>query len=146
MNNSPEPYDHETHSAWLASLSPDESLIVNTPQGYLLMFIVVALTKRGLRANNIKPAEQLFLLEKMNGLTDQYFTPEMLATIEPMGDTEYEIFREARSLDPPDDKTAAASFKVLTSPRVFSHLARLSPSIFAAIKLNGGANRAAAPN
>ncbi len=54
-----------------------------------------------------------------NALTDSYFTPE--TAIEPMGDTEYQIFKEAKSLDPPGDKTAAATFRVLTSPRVAWH-------------------------
>jgi hypothetical protein len=135
MNNPPEPYDREEHSAWLAPLSPDATFVTHTPSGYKLIFIMVALTKRALLTKDIKPAEQLLLLEKMNGLTDQYFTPEMLATIEPMGDTEYEIFKEARSLSPPGDKTCRASFDVLTSPRVFGHFITLNPSILAAIKL-----------
>src|SRR5262245_49131717 len=96
MNNPPEPHDHEKHCAWLASLSSDESLVVHTPSGYLLTFIIVALTERALLTKDIKPADQLLLLEKMNGLTDQYFTPEMLATVEPMGNTEYEIFEEVK--------------------------------------------------
>ncbi|MGH6673320.1 MAG: hypothetical protein ACRECV_15280, partial [Xanthobacteraceae bacterium] len=47
----------------------------------------------------------------------------------------YRIFQEARSLDPPDEKSGRASFDVLTSPRVFWHLVTLNPSILAAIKL-----------
>jgi hypothetical protein len=99
---------------------------------------MVALTKRALLTKDIKPAEQLLLLEKMNSLTDQYFTPEMLATIEPMGDIGYEIFKVARSLDLPGDKSARPSFDVLTSPRVFRHFVTLNPSILAAIKLRDG--------
>jgi hypothetical protein len=145
MNNPPGPYDHDQHSAWLASLSPDESLVVHTPSGYLLLFIIVALTKRALLTEGIKPAEQLHLLEKMNRLTDQYFTPAMLAVIEPMGDTEYKIYEQAKSLDPPGDKSARASFDVLTIPRVFWHLVTLNPSILAAIKLREGAGWFDAP-
>jgi hypothetical protein len=138
MNNPPEPHDHEKHCAWLASLSSDESLVVHTPSGYLLTFIMIALTKRALLTKDIKPADQLLLLEKMNGLTDQYFTPEMLATVEPMGNTEYKIFEKAKSLDRPGDKAGRASYKVLTSPHVFWHFITLNPSILAAMKLREG--------
>ena len=72
----------------------------------------------------------------MNELTEgPYFTPAMIAMIEPTGATEYKIFEEAKSLDRPDDKLGQASFKVLTSPRVFWGLCELNPSILAAMKL-----------
>lgn len=134
MDNPPEPYTPEGQSAWLASLTPDESLIVHTPAGYLMFFVVVALTKRALAMDDMKAGERLYFLEKLNGLTDQNFTPSMLATIEPMSDLEYEIFCEAKSLDGTDDKSAEASFQILTSPRVFGHLATLNPSFIAAMK------------
>jgi hypothetical protein len=141
MNNPPEPYDAERHHAWLDSLSRDEALVVYTPQGYLMTFIIVALTKRALLMDEIKPAEQLRLLEKLNGLTDGYFTPEMLAAVEPMSDIECKIFEEAKSLDPAGDKSSRASFGVLTSPRVFWHLATLNPSLLSAIKLREGVGK-----
>jgi len=69
-------------------------------------------------------------------ITDWYFTPEMLATIEPMSNTEIEIFHEATSLDHEDHfPRCNESFKVLTSWRVFGHFRRLNPSYLAAIKL-----------
>ncbi len=138
MNNAPEPYTPEGHAAWLDSLSADELLVIHMPSGYRFIFIAVALAKRGLE--NHKSADQLLLLKKINGLTDQNFTPEMLATIEPMGDTEYAIFKEARSLDA-GDKASMAGFEVLTSPRVFWHLVTLNPSLLKAIKLREGASR-----
>jgi len=54
--------------------------------------------------------------------------------IEPMCDKAYAIFAEAKSLDPPGDKTAKASFAVLTNPRVFQHFLTLNPSILKAIR------------
>lgn len=145
MNNPPDLYDelyHEKHSAWLASLSADELLVVRTPVGYLHTFIAVSLMKRALLTEGIKPAEQLDLLEKMNSWLDLYFTREMLATIEPICDTGYAIFAEAKSLDRPADKLGQASFEVLTCPRVFWHLTTLNPSILAAIKLKEAARAA----
>ncbi len=139
MNNPPEPYDHEKHMAWLALLSPDESLIVHTPPGHLMKFIMAAVTKRALLTPNITPAWQLLLLEKMNAMTDVYFTPEMLATIQPMGDTEYEIYREARSLDAPGDKAKMTSFRILTSPRVFWLFVMANGSLLDAIKMRATA-------
>jgi hypothetical protein len=144
MDNPPEPHDPEQHSAWLASLSPDEVLVVYTPPGYQMNFIIVALTKRALLMEEIKPGEQLELLENMNALTDRYFTAEMLSMIEPVSDTEYEIFAAAKMLDKPSDKCATASFKVLTSPRVFWHICTLNPSILAALRHEAQQRKAAA--
>jgi hypothetical protein len=136
MNNSPAPYSHEAHCAWLASLSADESLVVQTPSGYLMFFLMTAATKRWLSFEDLKPADRLFMLEKMHGMIDQYFTSEMLATIQPMGDIEYQIWREARSLDPPYKAWCrSASFEILTSPRVFWHFVTLNPSLLATIKI-----------
>jgi hypothetical protein len=50
-----------------------------------------------------------------------------------MGDIEMEMLNEAKSLD--GDKGCEASFRVLTSPKVFGHFRRLNPSYLAAIKL-----------
>jgi hypothetical protein len=59
----------------------------------------------------------------------------MLAVISPMSNTEMEMMREARTLDREDDRLGHASFKILTSWRVFGHFRRLNPSYLAAIKL-----------
>jgi len=72
----------------------------------------------------------------MSTPTSSFFlSPEMLAIIEPAGDTEMEMMNEARSLDREDDRLGQASFDVLTSWRVFGHFRRLNPSFLAAIKL-----------
>jgi len=145
MNNPPEPYDREKHEAWFGSLSPDELLVVHTPQGYRIMFILVALTKRALLTKGIKPAEQLDLLEKMHSLTDQYFTPEMLAMIDPMGDVEYSIYQEAKTLDSPGDKAAMGSFRMLTSCRVFWMFVTANPSMLDAIKFHEATRNGTVP-
>jgi hypothetical protein len=140
------PYDYEQHVAWLDSLSPDDSLVVHTPAGHKHSMLIAAYTKRVLQYE-MPTADRLQFLEKLNGLTDLYFTPEMLALIEPMSDTEIAMVNEARSLDPEDDRLGRASFNVLTSWRVFGHLRRLNPSYLAAMKLRERltAERKAAP-
>jgi hypothetical protein len=113
----------------------DDNLLAHVADGHKLSFIIAALTKRTLQIPGIKPADRLALLEKLNRLTDDYFTADMLASISPMCDTAFAIFKEARTLDPPrDDAHCAASFKVLATRHVFDHFVKLNPSIMAAIK------------
>ena len=81
------------------------------------------------------PADRLALLEKLNGMTDGWFTADVLAGIEPMCETGAAIIHEARGLDPPQDDThCAASLDVLATPSVFRHFVQLNPSLMAAIK------------
>jgi hypothetical protein len=94
--------------------------------------LMAAAGKRALQYE-MKPGKRLRFLELLNSLTDGWLTPEILAVITPAGDTEMEILNEAKSLD--GDKGCEASFKVLTSPKVFGHFRRLNPSFMAAIKL-----------
>jgi len=111
--------DDEQRRRWIDSLSEDEQILLHVPPGYRFAFITAALTKRALATDGIKVGDRLHLLEKLNGLTDRYFTADILAMSEPMSNLEFEIFREARSLDADGDKSGIASFKVLTSHRVF---------------------------
>jgi hypothetical protein len=117
-------------SNWHDMLPPGEIV----PAGYMLLLLMVALTKSAALTRGIKPNDQLHLLEMMNGLTDQYLTQEMLAMIEPMPSPGWQIYIEAKSLDSADDKLAKASFAVLTSERVFGHFVRLNRSIVEAIR------------
>jgi hypothetical protein len=131
-----------------AARTTDDELCLHVADGHKWSFIIAALTKRTLQIPSIKPAERLDLLERLNKLTDSYFTADMLAGISPMCDTGYAIFKEARTLDPPQDETHCdASFNVLATPSVFRHFAQLNPSIMAAIKHNAGGrqDRHAAP-
>jgi hypothetical protein len=127
-------YDQGQHAAWLAALSDDGKLAVYTPAGYIHLMLWASAAKRALQWE-MKPGKRLKLLEKLNSLTDNYLTPEMLAIIEPMCDTQVEMMNEARSLDREDDRLGQASFDVLTSWRVFKHFRRLNQSLLAAIKL-----------
>jgi hypothetical protein len=122
-----------------AEQASDDELCLHVPDGYKWVFIIASLTKRALQIAGLKAAERLNLLEKLNGTTDKFFTAKLLASISPMCDTAYAIFKEARSLDPPQDDTHCdASFNVLATPSVFRHIVQLNPSILAAIKHNAG--------
>jgi hypothetical protein len=113
----------------------DDELCVQVSDGHKWSFIVAALTKRTLQIPGIKPADRLRLLERLNGLTDDWFTADMLAGIEPMCDTGYAIFKEAKSVDAAQDNThCQASLEVLARLKVFRHFCTLNPSILAAIK------------
>ena len=57
----------------------DDELCVQVSDGHKWSFIVAALTKRTLQIPGIKPADRLRLLERLNGLTDDWFTADMLA-------------------------------------------------------------------
>ena len=130
----PEQMGEDDHRAWLDSLSADDRLVVHTPPGYQHLMPWAAYAKRALQFE-MPAGSRLKLLEQLNNLTDLYFTPEMLATIEPMSDTEIEMMNEARSLDREEHRLGQACFMVLTSWRVFGHFRRLNPSYLAAIKL-----------
>jgi hypothetical protein len=118
-----------------AARTTDDELCLHIADGHKWCLIIAALTKRMLQIPGIQPADRLDLLEKLHRLTDRWFSADMLAGISPMCDTGYAIFREARTLDPPQDDThCAASLDVLATPSVFQHFARLNPSIMAAIK------------
>jgi hypothetical protein len=112
-------------------LSDDDRLAVHTPAGYIHLMLWASAAKRALQWE-MKPGKRLKLLEMLNSLTDNYFTQDMLAIIEPMCDTQMQMVSEARSLDREDDRLGQASFDVLTSPKVFGHFRRLSwpPSSF----------------
>ena len=122
-----------------------DDLCLNVADGHKLNFIIAALTKRTLQIPGIKPADRLTLLEKLNGMTDDWFTADMLAGIEPMDDTGLAIYEQARTLDPADDKTHAASFKVLATPLVFQHFVKLNPSIASAIEQRAAGRRDTPP-
>jgi hypothetical protein len=122
-----------------------DDFLLHPADGYKWSLIGTSLAKRALQIPGIKPADRLRLLERLNGLTDDWFTADMLATIEPMCDTGYAIYEQARTLDPADDKICNASFTVLATPKVFDHFLKLNPSIMAAIKQHAAGRRDTPP-
>ena len=118
-----------------AAQTTNDELCLQVADGHKWSLMIAALAKRTLQNPGLKPADRLGMLERLNGLTDGYFTADLLATIEPMCDTAAAILHEARTLDPPQDDTHCdASFKILATPSVFRHFVQLNPSIMAAIK------------
>jgi hypothetical protein len=125
-----------------AEQTSDDELCLHVSDGHKWSFIVASLIKRTLQIPGLKAADRLDLLERLNKLTDSYFTADMLAGISPMCDTAYAIFKEARTLDPPQDDTHCdASFNVLATPSVFRHFVQLNPSIMAAIEQRAAGRR-----
>ena len=117
----------------LESLTGDDLLIAHTPLGRRWNMIAASLAKRVLQ-EDMPAGLRLRFLECLNAMIGLNFTAEMLAMIEPMCDTAFEIWKEAKTLDPKNDKACMASFNVLASWRVFHHFLELNPSILAAIK------------
>ena len=109
-------------------------MIEMVPAGYKWIFILIALAKLALLTRGIAPAEKLRFLEFLDTAPDSYMTREMVAMIDPLDDAGYAIYAEAKTLDPPGDKLGEASFRVLTSERVFGHFLTLNPSILKAIE------------
>ncbi len=100
MSTAPE-YSVAEHQAWLDALPPDDRATVIVPDGHKFNLFLIALTKRALLTDDISPAEKLELLERLHGLADGdlFFSREMIALIQPMGDSEFQIYRAAASLD-----------------------------------------------
>jgi hypothetical protein len=111
-------------------------------QFYAFCFIAAALVKRSLQDEKMAAGARLHLLERLNAMTDAHFTSEMLALVDPMSDLELEIYREAKSLDPPRPNSKAeflfsrcrSSFDVLTGP-AFKHFLRLNAGMQKAVDL-----------
>jgi hypothetical protein len=101
--------------------------------GHCWSMLTVAYYKRLLQSK-LGVDERLRLLEELNEMSDLHFTPEMLAAIQPMGNLEMEIVDVAMSLD--GDERCIASFKVLTTPRVFEIFRQLNPSYSAAMNIH----------
>ena len=73
------------------------------------------------------------MLETLGKRVDRYFTAAALAAIEPICDTGYQIFREARKADKTED--GIESMMLLSSWEVFHRPVVLNPSLMLAIRL-----------
>lgn len=104
------------------------------PVGYRYQLLLIAFTKYVLSLK-MGQGQRLRFLELLNDMTDRFITPEMLAVVEPMSETEVNMLIAARSLDAADDKAGSASFKVLTRRDIFDHFLELNPSLLTAIKM-----------
>jgi hypothetical protein len=117
--------------------------IQGVPVGYLYALLMATIFKRALANDPMTTGERLTMLEALNGMVDAWFTTEALAALAPADDATLAIVREAWKLDGDRD---AVSFNVLTREEVFSNLARLNPTIMAAIGIcTRGRDRAPAP-
>ncbi|MGA2894114.1 MAG: hypothetical protein ABSE22_14695 [Xanthobacteraceae bacterium] len=139
MNVDPADMTEDQRSAWLASLTTDELAVLHVPCGSKLTLLFIAYIKYILTTQTMTTGHRLRFLEWINNAVDVYITPEILAAIEPMSETEVKMLLEVRSLDREDDKIGLASFKVLPSWMVFNHFLSLNPSLLGAIKMRRSA-------
>jgi hypothetical protein len=119
-----------------AAAMTDDNLIFLCPAGHRYSFVVAAMSKRWIATEAMSAGERLWILEKLHGLTDGFFTQAALAMIEPADDFFASIFEEAKTADPGND--CSNSFEILTSQEVFNNLARLNPSILKALRVCPG--------
>jgi hypothetical protein len=127
-------------SASLRPAAPD-ALLDALPQGYWLFMILIAFGKMALLDKRLTAAEQEWILERINGAVDMKLSAEMVAMIEPMSETEWEMLKAALSLDPPASeggdllRRRSASCELLMRPEVFASFAQLNPGIRAAVEI-----------
>jgi hypothetical protein len=117
------------HCAWLVSLVGDEFRTVYMPIGYLFDFAVASYWKRRLLATNINAGERLEYLDGLSECVSGPVTAEAIAAIEPICSRGEQILSEVLSL-PVEKQTQAFS-----KGDVFRILARLNPSLLAALRL-----------
>jgi hypothetical protein len=120
---------HAEHCAWLDSLTGDEYRIVHMPIGHLFDLASVAYWKRALTVE-MPASPRLTFLDAISESAYGPVTPEAVAAIEPMCGKGEAIISEIFSL--PIEKQSQAFQK----GDVFRLLARLNPSLLAALRLS----------
>src|SRR5690242_14877817 len=90
----------EERSAWIASLSADETMVLHVPVGHRVSLLLIAHTKRVLvRDRHATTEDQLRALELLNSLTDSFLTPAAMVAVQPACATAAEMIKHALSLD-----------------------------------------------
>jgi hypothetical protein len=117
------------HCAWLDSLVGDEYLIVYTPIGHLYSLATISHFKFILFNFKMTAHERMKTLEVIAMCTHGLVTEEAVAAIEPCCETGRKMFQELNSL-PMEKRTQA-----FHDGDVFRLLARLNPSLLAALRL-----------
>jgi hypothetical protein len=121
----------EAHSAWLDALEGDEKEIVFAPVGWRYTLAMVATTKRAL-AGDMPPAMRLQFLQHLEKMAGAGITPEAIARVEPACDVAMRVEREAHAAAGP-----SGMLDILAEIDVWSELARLNPSLLAALRMCG---------
>src|SRR5262245_7538301 len=119
----------EERTQWLASLSPDEDLIVQTPVGHRTQLILISVFKRTLLQDDLEPHHRLELLEFLDGLC---VSPAAIAAVEPASSAFLAVVTEALRVDPAD---MAPGFAILDRLETFRILAAMNSSLLTAIRL-----------
>src|SRR5262249_10490080 len=77
-NKELEAFDDEDRRAWLASMTPDERIVVYFPRGYRFDVIIASYTKFALTLP-MGASTRLEFLESLDKLTGEYFNSQALA-------------------------------------------------------------------
>jgi hypothetical protein len=115
-------------SAWIESLSEDESAILYCSIGHRYTLVFVALVKHML-AMDIPPNYRLEYLGWLDRRDEAWLSPQIIAAIEPMCEDGYELLREAMKLG------HKKGFDTIASWEVFNAFVALNPSLLTAIKM-----------
>lgn len=117
------------HDAWLDSLTGDEYRLVYTPIGHLASLAHIAWFKHGLLNVEMMAHERLRFLNYIACCVEGLITAEAVAAIEPSCATGAEMMLELQKV--PREKRIQA----FQDGDVFRLLARLNPSLLAALRL-----------
>jgi hypothetical protein len=120
---------YAAHCAWLDSLTGDEYRIVHLPTGHLFNLAEISLLKYALLNVEMTAHYRLKTLDAIAGCVCQTVPDEAVAAIEPCCDTGRKMLAEIHSL--PVEKQTQAFDK----GDVFGLLAKLNPSLLAALRL-----------
>jgi hypothetical protein len=120
---------HPEHCAWLDSLVGDEYRIVQMPCGHLFNLAEISLLKFVLLNVETSAYHRLRALDAIASTVFGPVTEEAVATIEPCCETGRKMLAEIHSL-PVEKQTQA-----FNKGDVFRLLARLNPSLLAALRL-----------
>ena len=117
------------HGAWLDSLTGDDYRMVHMPIGHLFSLAMVATFKSALLTLEMTTGERLKFLEGIARYVDGPITAAAVEAIEPYCATGAAMMAEINSL--PIEKQTIA----FQGGDVFRLLARLNPSLLAALRL-----------
>jgi hypothetical protein len=117
------------HCAWLDSLVGDEWRIVHTPRGHLFNLAEISLLKYALLNVEMTAHNRLKALDAIAKCVFSCVTEEAVAAIEPCCEVGRKMLAEIHSL-PVEKQTQA-----FDDGDVFRLLARLNPSLLAALRL-----------
>ena len=120
---------HPEHCAWLDSLVGDDYRVAHMPIGHLFNLAEISWQKHALQDGKLSAGERLKILDSIAACAFGPVSEPAIAAVEPMCEKGRQIFWEILNL-PVEKQT-----RTLADGDVFQILARLNPSLFAALRL-----------